>query len=121
MIHVVGRTYRPTGQDSPCPASTSCSSNRSRSQADSHDTGSIPKSDRDKPETAASEQADLRTSRRELAVYAQGMDHLHLAIRLFSSRMMGNPASSDQLVHLVYLVYLVYLVCLVGRPGDPTR
>lgn len=38
------------------------------------------------------------------------MDHLHLAIDLFSSRMMENPVSSDQLVQLVSLVYLIYLV-----------
>jgi hypothetical protein len=49
------------------------------------------------------------------------MDHLHLAIRLFSSRMMGNPASSDQLVHLVRLVYLVSLVSLIRLVGLPVR
>jgi hypothetical protein len=55
------------------------------------------------------------------------MDHLHLAIDLFSSRMMGNPASSDQpvhlvqLVHLVRLVYLVSLVSLIRLVGLPVR
>jgi hypothetical protein len=49
------------------------------------------------------------------------MGHLPLAIDLFSSRMMENPASSDQLVSLVYLVSLVSLVRLVGLPVRPTR
>jgi hypothetical protein len=49
------------------------------------------------------------------------MGHLPLAIDLFSSRMMENPASSDQLVHLVYLVSLVCLVSLVRLVGLPVR